>query len=271
MRFKPRLEADVLLQTYDAVFGYANTPIIPATQIQIKKGECIGLVGSNGSGKTTLVRGLLGLLAPLSGQVVRGRDLSIGYLAQRNPQSDSLFPATVREVVECGIHGHALWDRKHPKHKHADALVDRVMDILKITHLGTQRIGELSGGQHQRVLLARALVMNPELLVLDEPTSALDAGIRAEFYELLKDLHKRGVAVLMISHDITHLEGVIDRVIYVDKGVAFDGSAADFFVSSHLHSYQGGAGDSCAADEGIGADEGMPTDAGNATSEEERS
>ncbi len=247
MKATKKASGEPLLKAYHAVFGYGRVPIIESVNLEIYPGDCIGLVGANGSGKSTLVRGLLGLLPPMTGQIVRAKDMSIGYLAQRNPQSDSLFPATVQEVVACGIHGHKRWDRKHPKHKHTGRSIASVMEMLKISHLAEHRIGELSGGQHQRVLLARALVMNPQLLVLDEPTSALDANMRSEFYALIQELKEEGVAILMISHDVSHLEHVIDKMLYLDRGIQFFGPTQEFYASDWLHRYEGGVGTACPA------------------------
>ena len=228
--------------------GYGAVPAIEAVDLAVAGGEYVGIVGPNGSGKTTLLRALLGLLPAQAGGVelwgVPPADFRdwrrIGYL----PQSTSLpfrrFPADVREVVASGRLAHLRFPKRLAAADHA--AIDRALDLLELRPLARRRIGELSGGQFQRVCLARALAAEPELLILDEPTSALDPAFREQFYALLARLNReRKTTLLLVTHDSASIGAHATRLVYIDQRIVFDGTFDEFCRSPRMTEYFGPA------------------------------
>jgi zinc transport system ATP-binding protein len=228
--------------------GYGPSPAIDAVDLAVEAGDYIGIVGPNGSGKTTLLRVLLGLLPASAGEILLwGTPLAafrdwrrIGYLPQAAQLPFRRFPADVREVVASGRLAHL----RFPKRLAAadrDA-VERALDLLDLRPLARRMIGELSGGQFQRVCLARALVSEPELLILDEPTSALDPAFREQFYGLLARLNReKKTAILLVTHDSATVGAYASRLLYLDQKVVFDGTFSDFCRSPRMTDYFGPA------------------------------
>lgn len=236
----------ILLQAEKLCVTYQGAEVLSQIDLEVVKGDYIGIVGPNGSGKTTLVRAMLGLIPLASGQVVlfgkhqQGfRDWKrIGYLPQRIAHLDQRFPANVEEVVAAGL----IVSRPYPRRINSSDR-DRVADILQnlgISDLRTRMIGRLSGGQQQRVLLARALVHSPELLFLDEPTTALDPATREMFYALLQKTNKtQKTTILFVSHDPVTMGKYASKLLYLDKRVIFFGSFDDFCHSPDMTRYFG--------------------------------
>ena len=202
--------------------------------LKVYRGDFLGLIGPNGSGKTTLINTILGLLKPTTGSVklfgepFNRRNLRrVGYVPQKTMLSDSLFPSTVFETVLMGrvVHTSLL-------HRYSRADYQKVEDELEhlsIEDLRDRKIGELSGGQSQRVLLAKALASDPELLILDEPTSGVDTRSAAEFYDTLEHLNlDHGITVMLVSHDVGLVTKLSNRVACLNGGVCFQGSTYDF-------------------------------------------
>jgi zinc transport system ATP-binding protein len=202
--------------------------------LQVYRGDFLGLIGPNGSGKTTMISTILGLLKPATGSVnLFGEPLNrknlrrVGYVPQKAILSDTIFPSTVFETVLMGRVVH-----KGLLQRYGRADYQRVRDELEhlsISDLRDRKIGELSGGQSQRVLLAKALASDPELLILDEPTSGVDARSATEFYDTLKHLNRdHGITVMLVSHDIGLVSRLSNRVACLSGGVCFQGSTFDF-------------------------------------------
>jgi len=191
--------------------------ILTDVNFNVRAGEFAGLIGSNGAGKTTLLRMMLGLVQPARGEVVWPNNAReqrrVGYVPQK-VALDVDVPLRVRDFVALGDDGHRYglrrrtqqtWDR-----------VQEVLDAVEASDLGERRIGALSGGELQRVLMAHALVSSPELLLLDEPLANLDPGATEDIVTLLARVREREhVAILLSAHDINALLGVMDRVIYI--------------------------------------------------------
>ena len=191
--------------------------------LRVESGERLGLLGPNGAGKTTLIKLALGLLCPSSGEVrvfgeaperARRRGL-IGYVPQRN-EAELAFPLSVRQVVELGA-GARLWGgaglSSEARRRCAEAL-----EVVDAAALAERSIGRLSGGQVQRVLIARALVSAPRVLLLDEPTVGIDAVGQRQFATLLADLHRRmGMTIVVVSHDIRAIAAGCDRVACLSR------------------------------------------------------
>lgn len=191
-----------LITCRNLILGYEDGPIGSELNFTVNKGDYLCIIGENGSGKTTLMKTLLGLLKPYGGEVLFDDGLKqekIGYLPQQTlVQKD--FPASVREVVLSGRISHLGKHFFYQKKDREEA--ERQMARLQIKNLENHSYRSLSGGQQQRVLLARALCATDDLLVLDEPVTGLDANITKIMYETIRQLHKEGMTIIMISHDI---------------------------------------------------------------------
>lgn len=189
-------------------FAYGGDTVVEDVTLRIERGDFAVILGPNGSGKTTLIKLALGLIKPQSGSVrLLGADPArfadwrrVGYVPQVANGVHAAFPATVGEIVSHGRYAGfaplAFWRGD----KGAD--VDRALEIAGVSHLRRRRIGDLSAGQQQRALIARALVRSPELLALDEPIAGVDAHGEEQMYAVLRDLNAHGVTALMVSHDI---------------------------------------------------------------------
>lgn len=176
----------------------------------IARGEIVTIVGPNGSGKSSLIKALIGAVKAAEGRVTRGPGLRIGYMPQRL-HVDTTLPLTVARFLQL------------PR-RHGDDETRQAMQEAGAVGLEAQPLASLSGGQFQRVLLARALLGGPDLLILDEPTQGLDQPGAARFYELIADLRDRfGLAILMVSHDLHVVMSASDRVICLNGHVCCQG------------------------------------------------
>ncbi len=227
-------------------FQYNSLEVLSDISFSLDPGDYVGLVGPNGSGKTTLIKVLLGFYRPTKGAVsLFERDPAvfedwhkIGYLPQKIVSFNPHFPATVREIVGLGL----LSRKKHTKKldKTSGKAIDNALELMDISNIGNELIGELSGGQLQRVLIAKAIVSEPELLILDEPTTALDPETREKFFSLLKTLNERmKVTIIIITHDIGTIGKYASKLLYLDKRIIFYGSFEAFCVSTEMARYFG--------------------------------
>jgi len=223
----------------DAVsFAYRDQQVLDCVSFEVTSGEFVALAGANGSGKSTLIRVMLGLLPPAQGQVAvfgqTPRQLRdrwrIGYVPQR-PVAADLLPATVRDVVTAGRLARRGWWRRMTAVDRA--AVDAAIDDVGLSDLARRPLGQLSGGQQQRAYIAKALVSDPELLVLDEPTAGVDADSQRHFRDTLVGLARgRGAAVLLVSHELGAVADELDRLLLLRRGkIAFDGPPDDLVAS----------------------------------------
>lgn len=185
-----------------ATLGYPNTILLRSFSWEVSAGEHWIIAGPNGAGKTTLVKTLLGLTPLLAGrlsyydeQSQRVERPSLGYLPQIN-QLDRTFPISVGEVIDSGLHGNGAC------HQGCRERISFLLETIGLAHYEKTPIGELSGGQLQRVLLARALAAEPRLVILDEPTSFLDRAYKASFEALLHQLALPNTTILQVSHEL---------------------------------------------------------------------
>ena len=222
-----------LLSFENLSIGYDNTSVLNDLSFEIEKGDYIAIIGENGAGKSTLLKTMLGLIAPIKGRIVFDKEVKkteIGYLPQQTlAQRD--FPASVWEVVISGClarNGLRPFYSKEDK-KRAQNNIEK----MGLKELKNRCYRELSGGQQQRVLLARALCSSDKLLVLDEPVTGLDPKVTNQLYELVDDLHKEGITIIMISHDLHVLEHA-NKVLHLGHEVYF-GDKDEYFKS---HGYQ---------------------------------
>ncbi|MBQ8149161.1 MAG: metal ABC transporter ATP-binding protein [Clostridia bacterium] len=213
-----------LITCEKATFAYEGVPVVNELDLKIERGQYLCIVGENGSGKSTLVKGLLGLLKPVSGKVTFGDGLhqnEIGYLPQRvELQPD--FPASIWEVASSGQHG--LWLNSKRRRQ-----VEENLKLMGMEHLSKRSFARLSGGQQQRVLLARALCATSALLLLDEPVAGLDPLVTREMYDVIRMLHEeRGLTVVMISHDIQAAVQEADHILHLTAGGSFYGTPFEY-------------------------------------------
>lgn len=229
-----------LITCQNLALGYDGREIIQNLSFAVDHGDYLCIVGENGSGKSTLMRTILGLQAPIAGQVLIGDGLKanqIGYLPQQTPvQKD--FPASVREVVLSGFEGSCGWRPYYTKAEKTRAGENiRRMGLEALTN---RCYRELSGGQQQRVLLARALCATDQLLFLDEPVSGLDPKVTAEMYELIEKLNReQGITVIMISHDIAAALRYASHILHIGDTVFF-GTKEEYRQSGIARQFMGG-------------------------------
>jgi zinc transport system ATP-binding protein len=224
VRLRGEPDAPPVLAFDRVTFGYGRIPVLREVTLQLAPGEFVAIIGANGSGKTTLMRLALGLLRPSHGMVRlfgepvgRFRDWRrVGYVPQRAAASSSV-PISVDEVVRSGL-ASELGALRRQRAAHRDQL-EHVVDLMGLSAIRRQAVASLSGGQQQRTLIARALITDPDLLVLDEPTSGVDAGARGVLRESLEHLLRiHGVAICYVTHDPEGFVGLADRVLEVRAG-----------------------------------------------------
>lgn len=208
--------SDPLLQVNGLEVGYAGKAILPPLTFAIGREELWALVGRNGGGKTTLLRTLLGLLPRVGGTFAWAPSARVGYVPQRSPL-DLAVPMRVRDVVALGLE--SGWSFLKPGvARHGEARVRMVLDETGMGHLAAQPFSMLSDGQRQRVLVARALVSDPDVLILDEPTNGMDVASERAAFELFSRLKStRRLALVVVSHHMNMLSDRASHVIWVDK------------------------------------------------------
>lgn len=204
--------------------------VLEDAELAVDRGEIVGLIGPNGAGKTTLLRTILGLLRPAAGRVtVDGRPARpgrtpVGYVPQRHEFAWE-FPISVANAVATGLTGRLGLFRR-PGAADWEAVAG-ALDRVRMTDLADRPIGQLSGGQHQRVLVARALALRPSLLLLDEPFTGLDMPTQDLLGDLFVDLAREGRAVLMTTHDLVGALDACDRIALLNRTVIATGSPAE--------------------------------------------
>ncbi len=215
-----------LVKLEDVWVLYDGVPVLEGVNLPIESGDFLAIIGPNGGGKTTLLKVILGLVTPSRGRVsVLGKAPQqsrqiIGYIAQHN-LFDSNFPINVREVVLMGRSGRAGLFRRYGKEDNVAA--EKALQTVGMLGYSERQIGKLSGGEQQRVFIARALVTEPKLLLLDEPTASVDPAMQTEFYELLEKL-KEQMAIVIVSHDLSAVSTYVDKIACLNRHLFYHGT-----------------------------------------------
>jgi zinc transport system ATP-binding protein len=236
-------KAQCLVKTHNLNVAYGNSIILKEINIQVEQGKIVTLVGPNGAGKSTLVKSILGLINITSGSIKLAEDLTIGYMPQKL-LVENLMPLPVINFL-------------HLTGITAPNLIQSIADELEIGYLLSNPIQTISGGELQRVLLARALLRNPTLLVLDEPVQGVDVTGQNELYKLITNIRdRRNCGILMVSHDLHIVMAGTDSVVCLNKHVCCSGHpdtvsqhpefvnlfgeqvAAGLAVYTHKHNHQ---------------------------------
>jgi len=236
------LTGTALLQLSDVGVRLGGRQVLDDVSFSVGRGEFAAIIGPNGAGKTTLLRLILGLLEPSGGQVLfdgrprektrRKPGASIGYVPQKL-LIDPDMPLRARDVVSLGLDGHRL-GFSFPSRQRRE-LVDRTLHDVGAGGYADARVGELSGGEQQRVLIGHALISSPSLLLLDEPLANLDLRSEQEIVALLGKLAtEQEIAVLLSAHDMNPLMSVMDRIIYVANGKVATGPTDEVVTSAGL-------------------------------------
>lgn len=200
-----------LIETRNLELAYGGRTVLRNVNISIERGEIVTIVGPNGSGKSSLLRALIGAISPLSGSVTRAPDLRIGYVPQ-TLSIDGTLPITVARFLNL------------PSKVSAEA-AHRALEDAGVPELSQRQLSALSGGQFQRVLLARALLHAPDIVILDEATQGLDQPGAAQFYRQIEAVRQRhACAVLMVSHDLHVVMAASDRVLCFNGHVCCEGT-----------------------------------------------
>jgi zinc/manganese transport system ATP-binding protein len=223
-----------------AAVRLGGTTIWQDVTLAVEAGELVAILGPNGAGKSTLLKALLGLLPLAAGSAkVLGRppgelNADIGYLPQRHAIDASLRIRGV-DLVRLGLDG-ARWGLPLPfRGREAAARVTETLELVDASAYATRPLGELSGGEQQRILLAQALVQRPRLLMLDEPLDSLDLPSQASIAELVRRVARQeGIAVLLVVHDVNPILGFLDRVVYVAGRTAVAGTPDEVITSETL-------------------------------------
>jgi zinc transport system ATP-binding protein len=232
--------ATPVIELRSAAFGYGDRTVISDLTTEIRRGEVVALLGPNGSGKSTLVKGLLGLSDHQRGEVrLFGEPLErfhdhtrLGYVPQRHSLSASVR-ATAAEVVATGRLPHRRWWQ--PSIRRDAAMVADALDLVGLTDRATADVGRLSGGQQRRVLIARALAAQPDVLLMDEPTAGVDTANQLALTRVLARLAERGTTMVIVTHELEALRPVVTRVLCTSAGrIDFDGPVGAF-EAVHQH------------------------------------
>lgn len=214
------------LRVRDVEFSYASIPVIKDICLEVAESEILGIVGPNGAGKSTLIRCIDRILAPQKGTVLLdGKDIKkltrmeiarkMGYVPQSASQ---IFSTTVFDTVLMGRRPHLSW---RSNEKDIEKVLE-VLQMLKIEDLAMRDINELSGGQKQKVFIARALAQEPDVLLLDEPTSNLDIKHQLEVMEIIKNIVRdKGISAVIAIHDLNLAARYSDRIVMMDNGRIF--------------------------------------------------
>lgn len=183
-------------------FGYNNDLILKDINLSINEGEYVGIIGVNGSGKSTLLKLILGILKPTKGTIIKDKNTRIGYVNQTTMVEEGSFPATIFEIVSLGLKKKpfSLITKKEKKE------IYKMLELFSLKELANKSIQSLSGGQAQKVKIAKVLISNPDIIVFDEPTTGIDESSELILLEIIAHLHAMKKTIILVSHNKSNLE-----------------------------------------------------------------
>jgi len=220
-----------IIKFSEVSIGHGKNPIVPNISLSINQNDFIGLVGPNGAGKTTFLKTLLGSIKPLSGSITKD-DLRFGYVPQRDVVQP-LLPYTVFDVVMMGRYS-LMPTFASPKKTDTEKVLTS-LESVGISDLKKLQYNSLSGGQRQRTLIARALAVEPNVLILDEPTNGMDTPSHYGLLELISELHeKQNLTVILVSHLLTDVANYVKKIILIEKNFFQFGSIEDILSEENL-------------------------------------
>ncbi len=214
-----------LIKIKNLTVGYDKTPVLDNVNLDIFENDFIGVIGPNGGGKTTLLKAILGLLKPIHGKIIfredfDGRKKPIGYLPQVR-HIDKKFPITVFDVVRSGT---LMQKRNQISSSKLKTKINQLLEEMGISDIKNKAIGQLSGGQMQRVFLCRALISEPKILILDEPDTFVDNRFEGELYERLSHLNNE-IAIILVSHDLGTISSYVKTIACVNGDLHYHPSS----------------------------------------------
>lgn len=230
-----------MIQIENLRVAYQQTLALEDLSLTIQGPTILGILGPNGAGKSTLIKAMLGLL-PHSGRVqLDQKDLSqalqrVAYVEQKTA-IDFHFPITVRECVSLGLYPHLSIFRR--KSKEDFQKVENAMKLVNLLDLADRQIGQLSGGQFQRVLIARCLVQEADVIFLDEPFAGIDSVSEDIIMQTLKTLKKEGKTILIVHHDLSKVPAYFDQVLLLHRKLIAFGKTEETFTKENLHATYG--------------------------------
>lgn len=220
-----------LIKASNLSVGYRGVSVCDNISFEVEKGDYLCIVGENGSGKSTLVKTILGLIPPIKGKIIKGNELNqneVGYLPQQS-ESSAIFPASVDEIILSGFQGRL--SKRFFYSKKEKELAAKYIEKMNILPLRKKLFSTLSGGQRQKVLLARAMCACERLLLLDEPVTGLDPLAQKDLYRMISKINQEDkTAIVMISHDIENVLEYANKILYIGNEV-FYGKKEDFLKS----------------------------------------
>jgi len=213
-----------LIKINNLTVGYNKIPALKNVNLEVFENDFIGVIGPNGGGKTTLLKAILGLIKPFSGTIEFGKDINgskkqIGYLPQVK-HIDRKFPITVFDVVRSG----AAMLKQFKGNNQIKTKIDNLLKEMGIANIRNKAIGELSGGQMQRVFLCRAILSDPKVLILDEPDTFVDNRFEGELYEKLRLLNNK-MAIILVSHDMGTISSYVKTIACVNGDLHYHPSS----------------------------------------------
>ncbi len=233
----------VKIEIENLEFSYDSTPVLEAVNLQIEEGETLAIIGPNASGKTTLLKCINGILEPEKGRIlIEGEELEnldkediakkIGHVPQAGTES---FPTTVFDTVLMGRKPHGGWK---PGDEDLE-VASKVLEKLDLEDIAMRDIGEISGGQRQKVLIARAIAQNPEVLLLDEPTSSLDLRHQLEVLDIVREQTGKGISIVMAMHDLNLAARYSDKIAMLKEGKIFAVGKDEVLTPENIESVYG--------------------------------
>ncbi len=235
-----------LISIRNLYFSYGDQLVLEDINLDVNAGDFLAVLGPNGSGKTTLLKLILGLLRPKKGEIrLFGQPISafrdwwrLGYVPQRAAASvDPVFPLTVAEVVSFGL----LSKKRFPRFMRARdwEAVREALAQVEMEDFFNRKLACLSGGQQQRAFIARAIVASPDVLLLDEPTTGVDVATQERFYDLLGEFNKKGLTIVIVTHDIGIVNKHVKQVACLNRRLIYHGTHEEFCSSLRLKEFVG--------------------------------